>query len=302
MGPYGNRVPYILASVSQRTNLQMDAKSTARKLAYKTFSTFWPKTCLPQVIYYHSVHPDHNLPRRLSPDRFLAQMQWLQNNHYDICTLSQLAQRVYSGTATRKSVAVTFDDGYLDNYEIALPILLDHQMKATFFVITNMIGDLPKSSDEGKRLCPSRHMMTKQQLREMHNSGMEIGSHTRTHIHVRDELRRSYDAAWNELAGSRQALEDMLGSEVRTFCYPNGQKGVFDEATKKLLQDAGYYYAATTIWGAFDHQTDPLEIPRIRIRPDDSLVDFEKKLSGQYDFIRWIHQSRDGSRNWAETE
>ncbi len=195
----------------------MGIKTTARKLAYKTFSTFWPKTCLPRVIYYHSVHPDQNLPRRLSPDKFLAQMQWLQRNQYDICTFSQLARRVYSGLGTQQSVAITFDDGYLDNYETALPILLDHQMKATFFVITNMIGDLPKSSDDGKRLCPSRQMMTKQQLREMHNLGMEIGSHTRTHIHVRDELRRSYHAAWNELAGSRQALEDLLGSEVENL-------------------------------------------------------------------------------------
>jgi len=280
----------------------MNVKSTAKKLAYKTFSTVWPKIYLPRVIYYHSVHPDNDLTRRLAPDKFLAQMQWLQNNHYDICTFSQLAKRVYSGTATQKSVAITFDDGYLDNYKTVLPILLDYQIKATFFVITSMIGDSPKRSDDGKRLCPSRYMMTKQQLREMHNSGMEIGSHTQTHIHVRDQLGHSYNMAWNELAGSRAILENIIGDEVKTFCYPNGQNGVFNQETKKLLQDAGYEYAATTIWGAFNHQADPLEIPRIRIRPDDSLADFEKKLSGQYDFIRGVHQSRDGSKNWALAE
>ena len=92
----------------------------------------------------------------------------------------------------------------------------------------------------------------------------------------------------------------MTGHEIVSFAYPNGQKGVFDSSTRGLLAEAGYRYAATTMWGYVNPACDPLAIPRIEIRVDDTFETFCAKMTGRYDFIRYVHLLRDGSRRWGK--
>jgi peptidoglycan/xylan/chitin deacetylase (PgdA/CDA1 family) len=206
---------------------------------------------------------------------------------------------VLAGQASDRTVSITFDDGYLDNYEIALPILVEYDVPATFFVVSGMIGQFPLGSERGSQLNPDRHMMTSGHLRELVSLGMEVGSHTRSHTHVRNELRRSRSNAWSETAGSRQELEDIVGTEIASFAYPNGQRGVFDAATKALLEQAGYKCAATTICGYLDQRSDPMEAPRVKVNGEDTLSVFRRKVLGKYDYLRLIHLARDGSKEWG---
>lgn len=276
----------------------MNAK--LRSALLDSVSYAWRLTYSPRVIYHHSVHPTLN--ESLSPANFRRQIEWLQAYGYQFLTFSDLVKQVLNGSAVNKAVAITFDDGYLDNYEYALPILIEYAVPATFFVVSGMIGATPQRTELGNRLYPGRKMMTKQHLVELHSMGMEVGSHTRSHIHVRNELARSAPQTWNEIVGSRQDLENVIGESVISFAYPNGQKGVFGASTRELLQRAGYEYAATTIWGDVKTDCDPLEIQRMEIKAEDSLSVFEKKMTGKYDFLHWVHQVRDGSRTWLRED
>lgn len=262
----------------------------------QSIGRIWPKKVAPRVIYHHSIHP--SLPGSLSPDCFGQHLAVLQENGYQFLTFSDLVRKVKMGKSVDKAVSVTFDDGYLDNFEYALPILLEQGIPATFFVVSAIINVNPENSTTGNKLYPSRRMMTKQHLREMVSQGMEVASHTRTHVHVRHTLEASKNRAWDEIAGSRKELEDITGVSVHSFAYPNGQRGVFNAATRDLLLEAGYKFAATTIWGYVNQDCDPLEVSRMEIKANDNLDTFIAKATGRQDFRRWIHLIRDGSRKW----
>lgn len=259
----------------------------------------WPSCIAPRVIYYHSIHP--SAPFSMQPGIFGQHIDWLQANGFELVTFSQLIERVRTDDPNPRLACISFDDGYADNYEHALPILVDHHVPATFFVVTGMIGDrTPLPSNQGNKLYRDRLMLTQSQLKEMLSCGMEIGSHTRSHVHARATYQQSAQMLEDELAGSRKDLEDCLGVPVSCFAYPNGQKGVFDVNTAQQVQAAGYLYAATTIWGSVTPDTNPLEIPRMEIRFNDSLHVFERKLLGRYDYMRYYALAIDRSKRWSQ--
>jgi peptidoglycan/xylan/chitin deacetylase (PgdA/CDA1 family) len=257
----------------------------------------WPEQIAPRVVFYHSVHPAQDLS--IKPALFAEHVDWLLANGFQILTFSQLTKRVQAGDGASKLVCITFDDGYADNYEYAVPILMHRQIQATFFVVTGLMSDsAPLSSNDGNYLYSDREMLTKSQLSEMHTCGLEIGSHTRSHVHVKKTLQQSELVLIDELVGSRKDLEDCLGVSVTCFAYPYGQKGFFDANTARYVRAAGYQYAATTIWGRVTPLTNPLEIPRMEIKFDDSIDDFKQKIMGRHDYMRYYELAFDRSAKW----
>lgn len=268
------------------------------KRRLKTIASFmWPRRKAPRVIYYHSVHPTLNLS--IKPALLDGHLDWLQTNDFEIVTFSQLVKRVRAGYGSSKLVAITFDDGYLDNYEYAVPILLRRRVPATFFVVTGLINDSDHlSSNAGYHLYGDRLMLTRSQLREMYACGFEIGSHTRSHVNVGKTNQQSESILMDELVGSRKDLEDCLGAPVICFAYPYGQKGFFNDKTARHVRLAGYHYAAVTIWGHVSPRVNPLEIPRMEIKFDDSLDVFKRKIMGKHDYMRYYHLAFDRSAIW----
>ncbi|MBL0388843.1 polysaccharide deacetylase family protein [Tumebacillus sp. ITR2] len=207
---------------------------------------------------YHSISkPGQGLS--VSPKDFDAQIEWLVDNGYTPITLGQL-KRYWDGefNVQGKVVVITFDDGYLDNYTDAYPILLKYHAPATIFVITDSI----------KR---DNHMKWSQ-MQEMHKHGIEFGSHMVYHSNF---LHTSHDQIAWELKMSKKDLEAGLNSPVTTFCYPGG--GLIPEASD-LVREAGYTMAVTTRDTLADRSEDHLLLSRVRVVGGESLQEFASKL------------------------
>jgi peptidoglycan/xylan/chitin deacetylase (PgdA/CDA1 family) len=210
------------------------------------------------ILMYHSIAPGTDL--KVSPEDFDAQMKWLQDNGYRPITLGQL-DRHWRGTypvTGGKPVVITFDDGYLDNYTAAWPILQKYQFPATIFVITDSIK--------------LDHHMKWEQMKEMHAGGIEFGSHMVYHSNF---TATPLDRIASELQESKKTLEAGLGSPVTTFCYPGG--GLIPEAPG-LVRQAGYTMAVTTHHAVATEDEDHALLSRVRVVGGISVEEFGRML------------------------
>jgi len=108
---------------------------------------------------------------------------------------------------------------------------------------------------------PTDLMMTDDQVRTLHRSGIEIGAHTMTHPIL---TRVDAETALREMSDSRRRLEEITGAPVRSFAYPNGRpKQDYDHKHVGLAREAGFDLALTTAWGAATIDSDMLQIPRV---------------------------------------
>jgi peptidoglycan/xylan/chitin deacetylase (PgdA/CDA1 family) len=162
-------------------------------------------------------------------------------------------------------VGLTFDDGYADFAEHALPVLARHGMRATLYVVAGRIGG-ENEWDEGPRLG----LLDAAGVRAVAAAGHEVGSHTVHHVPL-----AGVDAATleSEVAGSRRLLQEILQREVTGFCYP---WGIFDEAAADAAVAAGYDHACVT--GDF-LPGDRFTLPRFYVAPGDGAPQLLAKLA-----------------------
>jgi peptidoglycan/xylan/chitin deacetylase (PgdA/CDA1 family) len=215
------------------------------------------------ILMYHYVSvppPDadkYRLDLSVTPAALDAQIEYLALEGYTPIRVSDLTDYFLNGTPLPpKPIVLTFDDGYLDNYENAFPILKKYKFVATFFVITQFIED-------GK---PG--YMSWNQLEEMAIEGMEIGSHTLDHPDLKGKSRA---AQMNQIAGSKRMIESRIGTPVKSFCYPAGK---YDGVTIDVLRSSGYLAAVTEIQGTRQSVNEMYEMRRIRVRGSYSVAEF----------------------------
>lgn len=219
------------------------------------------------VLMYHYVRP---ITPKLSisqaimsvtPENFRKQMTELVDSGYHAITPDDLYFAMASGTKLPdKPVLITFDDGYRGQYEYAYPILAQLGLKATFFVIT----DYTHGKDG---------YLTREMLQEMDRSGlMTLASHTRHHAGLTDyKLPTQLD----EIVGSKDELQKILGHDVTSFAYPYGK---FNPAIVKLVRDAGYRLAFSTRLGSVHALSAEYDVSRIRVKDGTDVG----KLLGNY--------------------
>lgn len=204
------------------------------------------------VLMYHSINNnDPNNSLVIPPEQFKAQMQYLRDAGFTTISLDELYSSLKTGkNVPKKPVTITFDDGYVDNYKYAYPVLKDLGFKATIFMITDNVDKNPT-------------FLTSEMLKEMSKNNISIQSHTVHHLEL-DKL--SYDDQITELRDSKNFLDKLLNQNTDMICYPVGK---FNENTIKAAETLGYKLGFTTRPGYGKLNEGPFSIHRVRIIPGD---------------------------------
>jgi peptidoglycan/xylan/chitin deacetylase (PgdA/CDA1 family)/GT2 family glycosyltransferase len=219
----------------------------------------------------------HGFSAARSPDRYVVskrafarQMTALRVLGYRPIAFEELARALHEGRPPpRRAVALTMDDGYRDNLEIAHPVLVRRGIPATIFLVTGRIGGRAEWEEDPARA--GRVLLSQEEIAQLRADGVSFGAHTRTHPSLPDSTDEEIAA---EVEGSRQDLE-ALGIPGPTFAYPYGR---FDDRAVAAVGAAGFEGAGSTEPRRARLDDDPLLVPRIEIRGGDSLLTFVRKL------------------------
>ncbi len=238
------------------------------------------------VLCYHSVNDRPNgecdpMPSSL----FEAHLEYL-SRHYTIFPLRMMAEKLQNGEALPgNAVGISFDDGYIDNYEVAFPLLKAYGTHATIFVVSGFInGEVDLIGDKGWEA------MSWAQLREMQASGLvEIGAHSHTH---RILGRLDAGEAVAEVRRSKEEIEAGTGQQTALFAYPNGQGADIHPAALEAVRRLGFTGAFSTFWRTTHRPAQRFVINRVMISGDDGIETLKLKLSGSYDFIYYLHKAK----------
>ena len=192
-----------------------------------------PLRDVPLILMYHGVADVAEDPNYLcvTPGRFAEQMTWLERRGLRGVSIGTLVDEMRAGRR-RGLVGITFDDGYVNVLEAALPELQRHGFTATMFIISARLGG-SNDWDEG----PSWPLMSGDQVGQLAAAGMEIGSHSTTHVRLAGLDVGQLEA---QIRDSRASLAELTGAPIRGFAYPYGS---MDAAARSAVRDAGYDYA-----------------------------------------------------------
>jgi len=204
------------------------------------------------------------------PGRFARHMRYLKGRHA-VVSLTAI-RRHLEGEVTLPdgAVAVTFDDGFRNNYTDALPILRRYQIPATLFLIAGLVGATNRWMAAAD--YPERPMVTWDEVREMAAAGMEIGAHTLSHPRLTEFAPA---AVATEVAEARAVIERQLARPVDAFAYPYG---LCNEPVVAAVAAAGYRIACTTRPGFNRPGIDPLSLRRIEVFGTDAVWRLAQKI------------------------
>jgi peptidoglycan/xylan/chitin deacetylase (PgdA/CDA1 family) len=221
---------------------------------------------IPILSYHQTVEPPAgDVPWRslmLPPSRFARQLQGMRLLGYRGLSMRDL-EPYLRGEKTGKVVGITLDDGYVNNFQEALPILRELGFTATSFMVSAQIGGT-NAWDHPKGVPPAP-LMDVAHMKAWIAAGMEIGGHTRNHVNL---CECDEATAREEIAGCKRDLEQALGVEIRSFCYPYGQHRL---EHAEMAREAGYATATTIVSSRARQDDDPMRLPRISVHLEDSL-------------------------------
>jgi peptidoglycan/xylan/chitin deacetylase (PgdA/CDA1 family) len=181
--------------------------------------------------------------------------------HFRVVPLRDIVEKLERGEPLNRELAITFDDGYRDNFEHAAPVLEKLSLPATFFVVTQWMGTDVVPWWDGER--GARHpWMTWEQVRALHRRGFDVGAHTRTHADL--GLISGAEARW-EIAGARRELERQIGATADLFAYPYGGADQLSDANRALIKAAGFRCCCSSVGGINGAGTDPFRLRRVPI-------------------------------------
>lgn len=208
------------------------------------------------ILAYHCIRDEKNNRLMIPKQQFKQQMKYIKDNGYTTITLDQLSKYMLENkTIPKKSIIITFDDGYEDNYKYAYPILKEFDLKATVFVI-------PKTIDKEK------DYMTLTQLKELQANGIDIESHTLNHEKL---TVLSFEKQLNTLKESKKTLENILNKKVNYIAYPYAK---YNSGTLKATMNSGYVLGFI-LGGKVARKNDGIyTLHRISVFPNDNIAAF----------------------------
>jgi peptidoglycan/xylan/chitin deacetylase (PgdA/CDA1 family) len=228
------------------------------------------------VLLYHKIskpRPDTKIRGAFTPpQRFLKQMSYLKKQGFVFYTASELIRHFEQhGAFPRSGVALTFDDGWKDNYLNAFPVLKQLGIKATVFIIPSSIG-LMSTGATAEGEDPHLHM-SQDEILEMSRAGIEFGSHTMTH-----QLLNQIPEAEviSEIEQAKNAIENLVQKPCWTLAYP---AGFVTKTAQQAVARAGHIGAFSTVYGP-DDRVDLFALNRIEIlRRDRFTFQFARKVA-----------------------
>jgi peptidoglycan/xylan/chitin deacetylase (PgdA/CDA1 family) len=239
------------------------------------------------VLCYHSVHPTATF-RSATPELFSEHLTWLKQ-HCEIVRFPDAVRAAGQPRGGRPVVAITFDDGFADNYEYAFPLLQQHGVPATFFLTVGLLDKNPDILEQLRRVWGAQpeeiRAMDWRAVREMQRAGMEMGAHTYSHPNLARLDRYEVEL---EVRRPKEIIEDRLGVPVRLMAYPFGKPGRhFTRHTVGTVASAGYEFAAAVTWRGIRASDSRFRIPRFTCT-EDSLCTLRDKISGAWDLLgKW---------------
>ena len=227
------------------------------------------------VLMYHSVSDAPAAGTRalsVRPAMFAAQLRYLRRQGFSGLTFGELCQRRRSGQPLpARPIVLTFDDGYADLIEEAVPIMIEQGFPATVFVTTGWL----RGAARYVAGTPPDRMLSWGQVTELSAAGLEIAAHSHSHPQL-DQI--SEPRLWVELASSRRLLEDRLGHPVCSFAYPFGYS---TKRVRAVARETGYLQAAVVANAVAGSACDPFGVPRLTIRRSTSLAVFARVVDQQ---------------------
>lgn len=225
------------------------------------------------VLFYHRVADDVPNDWTMSIEMFTRQIAYLEKN-FDLVSLEEAQRRIRGGHNPRTAVSITFDDGYADNCQAALPLLIKRRIPCTYFVTTKHVLEgipFPHDVEAGQPLRPN----TPEQLRALADTGIEIGGHTRTHADL--GKMTDIDKLRDEVVDSAHELGLAVGKPIRYFAFPFGLHANLNATVFHMARDAGFEGVCSAYGGYNFPGDDPFHFQRIHA--DAELVRLKNWLS-----------------------
>lgn len=251
----------------------------------------------PKVLMYHRLSEDPEEaagdPWCITVGEFCRQIKLLERLNFTPITLESYALGLEGKlTLPARPIILTFDDGYLDTYRLAYPVLREHGMKAVVFVL----GDRTIQTDVWNRVNGNGKqgrapLLQDHHLVEMYRHGFEIGVHSSSHPRMNTLGREAFN---REIREPKRVIESILGAPVFSFSYPYG---IVTPQLKRLVSRAGYTFACSVYSGPAVFGQDPYEIRRIAIPGSSNLVGFATRVITPYEYLEWMWWKTRGYRN-----
>jgi peptidoglycan/xylan/chitin deacetylase (PgdA/CDA1 family) len=230
------------------------------------------------ILMYHQIDspPVRGTPLRglvVHPKDFSKQMRWLKWTGYQGLSMRDL-EPYLAGKKQGRVFGITLDDGYKNNFDNALPVLIQHGFTATCYGVSSQIGGT-NAWDTG--LVAEKPLMGIREWDGWLQSGMEIGGHTRSHA---DLTALPPSAAREEIDGCKSDFERALDCEVRHFCYPFGR---FAPQHADMVRESGYQTATTTRRGRVHANSEAMQLPRVMVARATYLLQLFVKMASAYE-------------------
>ena len=215
------------------------------------------------ILMYHDIQSEcFNNLFTVSEKNFLNQINYINNTNYDVVNIDLNLNK-------KRNLSITFDDGYINNYYKALPILLNYNLPATIFLTSSKIDKDPK-------------FLTSKHIKEMSNLGINFGIHG--HIHQSFTDLNDKELKINILS-SKKIIEDIIQKKVEVLSYPNGK---FDNRVKEIMNDCNIKFGFCSKSSTYSYDNidfDLYSIPRVCIWSLDNNFSFKNKLKGKWDYL-----------------
>lgn len=247
------------------------------------------------VVLYHRVNdtPDDSIG---VPRVVFDKMMKMFAEKYEVVSLGEIVESLTKKRIiSPKALAITFDDGYMDNYVSAAPILAKYGLPACFFVTSGYVGTsrvFPWDRESSNVF----RLMNWEQVRELAEMGFEIGAHTVDHL---DLGKVPLERVKQQIMISKEEIEARIGIKVKHFAYPFGGRNNFGKEARMVVRESGFASCCSGYGGKVYSETDPYCILRIPNYPNciemamelnNFMTYYDGKMSIRFSGLDWLVQ------------